>query len=214
VVRWVLLALIFLLAAGSVVWVRYRSPLYQSQVTVAFITKTTRFHGEVYDHFTDNHIYTAQAAMRLFDNPSTRKRIVDAGGTAYLDFELAHWGNQEVPVYGQPYATMRAVSRDPTSSINTLNIALEVLSERLEQWQTDAGATGRVMIAWEPIDAIRGPELQSLQIKRAMGGIAAIALIAAACVLSATRRRASPTPTVSHAAAEGAGRPQGPPHVL
>ncbi|WP_214409870.1 hypothetical protein [Sphaerisporangium fuscum] len=165
-------------------------------MTVAFITKTNRFQGEVYDHFTDNHIYMALVTARYFDNPSTRERLRRMGGTADFSYEVAHWGNEEVPVYGQPYASLQTLSRDPKLSMDTLNIALKLLTEKVQQLQTAAGANGRVMIKWQPIDTVRGPELQSLQKGRATVGIGLMTILAVAGVLSLTRdrRRSAATP--------------------
>ncbi|MEV7966784.1 hypothetical protein AB0O34_12490 [Sphaerisporangium sp. NPDC088356] len=199
VVRCCCLALIFLVAACAVLWVRYRSPLYQSTVTVAFITKTNQSQGEVYDHFTDNHIYMTLATARFFENPNTLERLRSMGGTADFHYEVAHWGNEEVPVYGQPYATMQTLSRDPKASIDTLNLALRLLTQKVQRLQTSSGATGRVMIKWEPIDSIRGPELQSLQRGRATVGIALLTTLAMVSVLAVTRARggaaAAPQPS-------------------
>ncbi|MET8139612.1 hypothetical protein ABZU32_04800 [Sphaerisporangium sp. NPDC005288] len=191
VARCCCLALIFLVAACAVMWVRYRSPLYQSSVTVAFITKTSHFQGEVYDHFTDNHIYMALATARFFDNPSTKERLRAMGGTAAFHYEVAHWGNEELPVYGQPYASLQALSDDPKQSIDTLNLALKLLTQKLQRLQTSAGASGKVMIKWQPIGDIMGPERQSLQRSRAMAGIVLLTLLSSVAVLFATRDRSA-----------------------
>jgi hypothetical protein len=188
-VRSCCLALIFLIAAWAVLWVRYRSPLYQSSVTVAFITKTNHYQGEVYDHFTDNHIYMALASARFFDNPGTQERLRSMGGTADFHYKVAHWGNEELPVYGQPYATLQALSDDPKASIDTLNLALQMLTQKVKRMQTSVGASGQVMITSEPIGSITGPEHQGLQRSRAIVGIALMALLASAAMLSATRDR-------------------------
>ncbi len=183
------LALIFLVAASAVAWVRYRSPLYQSSLTIAFITKTNHFQGEVYDHFTDNHIYMALATARFFDNPSTQERLRAMGGTAAFHYKVAHWGNEELPVYGQPYATLQTLSDDPKESIDTLNLALQLLTQKLQRLQTSAGASGRVMIKWEPIGSIIGPDRQSLQRGRATAGIALITILSSVVAMTATRDR-------------------------
>ncbi|RCG31526.1 hypothetical protein DQ384_08055 [Sphaerisporangium album] len=189
VVRCSCLALVFLLAAFAVWWVRYKSPLYQSVVTVAFITKTNHFQGEVYDHFTDNHIFMALATARYFDNPSTRERLREMGGTADFSYKVAHWGNEELPVYGQPYATLQSLSADPKDSIDTLNLALKLLTQKVDKLQTSSGANGRVMIKWETIGSIFGPQRQPLQKSRATVGIGLIAVLASVAVMSATRDR-------------------------
>lgn len=215
VVRSLCLALIFLVAAGAMAWVRFRSPLYQSSVTVAFITKTNHFQGEVYDHFTDNHIYMALATARYFDNPGTRERLRSMGGTAAFHFDVAHWGNEELPVYGQPYATLQSLSDDSNESINTLNLALKLLTEKVRRLQTASGASGRVMIKWEPIGSIIGPDRQGLQRGRATVGIALIAVLGSVAVLSMTRARPggrpgrSPAPPAPAGAARPARRPVG-----
>lgn len=188
-VRCCCLALIFLVAGCAVFWVRYRSPLYQSSVTVAFMTKTSHFQGEVYDHFTDNHIYMALAAARFFDNPGTQDRLKTMGGKAAFHYEVAHYGNEELPVYEQPYATLQTLSSDPKESIDTLNLALQILTQKLQRLQTSAGASGQVMIKWEPIGSIVGPERQGLQKSRATVGIGLIAVIASAAAISLTRDR-------------------------
>jgi hypothetical protein len=189
VARCCCLALIFLVAACAVYWVRYRSPLYQTSVTVAFVTKTSRFQGEVYGHFTDNHIYMALATARYFDNPGTRQRLRALGGTARFDFEVAHWGNEEMPVYGQPYATLQALSADAEESKVTLDLALRLLTQKLNSLQTSAGADGRVMIKWETIGDIIGPQRQGLQRGRSMVGIALLAVLSSSAVLAFTRDR-------------------------
>ncbi|MEU8266276.1 hypothetical protein AB0B89_03850 [Sphaerisporangium sp. NPDC049002] len=199
VVRSCCLALIFLVAACAVLWVRYRSPLYQSSVTVAFITKTNHFQGEVYDHFTDNHIYMALATARFFDNPSTQERLRSMGGTASFHYAVAHWGNEELPVYGQPYASMQALSDNPKESIDTLNLALQLLTQKLQRLQTSAGATGRVMIKYEPIGGIIGPERQGLQKSRATVGIGLITVLMSVVAMSLTRDRSGGSPGTSPA---------------
>ncbi|MFC4529939.1 hypothetical protein [Sphaerisporangium dianthi] len=191
VARCCCLALIFLVAGCAVFWVRYRSPLYQSSVTVAFITKTDHFKGEVYDHFTDNHIYMALATARYFDNPSTKERLRAMGGTAAFHFEVAHWGNEELPVYGQPYANLQALSDNPKESIDTLNLALQFLTQKLQRLQTSSGASGKVMIKWQPIGSVMGPERQSLQRGRAMAGIVLTTLLSSVAVLFTTRDRSA-----------------------
>ncbi|MBB5625398.1 hypothetical protein [Sphaerisporangium krabiense] len=188
------LALVFLLAGFAVWWVRNRSPLYQSVVTVAFVTKTSHFAGEVYDHFTDNHIFTALATERFFDNPGTRDRLRAMGGTAKFSYEVAHWGNQELPVYGQPYATLQSLSSDPKESIDTLNLALKLLTQKLAALQTSAGANGRVMIKWEMIGSILGPQRQPLQKSRAIAGIGLSAMLVTVVVMRLTRDRSRDTP--------------------
>ncbi|GAA5081970.1 hypothetical protein GCM10023259_090760 [Thermocatellispora tengchongensis] len=181
------------MALAGVFYVKYRSPWYESRVTIAFVTTTTGFHGQLYDHFSDNQVFTAIAAGRLFDNPRTRAEIRALGGHARLTFDVAHWGNEEVPVYDQPYATVRSVSQDPVESRRTLDIALKLLTDRLKGWQTSSGANGKLMITWQPIDTIVGPVPQSLQINRASAGLMAIggllALWAAATVGRLTSRR-------------------------
>lgn len=194
VARCCCLALIFLVAAGAVYWVRYRSPLYQTSVTVAFVTKTSRFQGEVYGHFTDNHIYMALATERFFDNPGTARRLQALGGTARFDYKVAHWGNEELPVYGQPYASLQALSDDAQESKHTLDLALRLLTQKLTSLQTSAGADGRVMIKWEPIGDIIGPQLQGLQRGRSQVGIALLALLSSAAVIAFTRDRSTPGP--------------------
>ncbi|MEU9887118.1 hypothetical protein [Sphaerisporangium sp. NPDC051011] len=189
VIRYSCLALVFLLAGFAVWWVRYKSPLYQSVVTVAFITKTNHFAGEVYDHFTDNHIFMALATARYFDNPGTQERLRAMGGTADFSYKVAHWGNEELPVYGQPYATLQSLSDDPKESIDTLNLALKLLTQKVEKLQTSSGASGRVMIKWETIGSIFGPQRQPLQKSRATVGIGLIAVLASAAVMSMTRDR-------------------------
>ncbi len=187
VVRYCCLALIFLVAASAVLWVRFRSSLYQSSVTVAFITKSNDSGDQVYDHFTDNQIFMALATARFFDNPATREDLRRMGGTADFHYEVAHWGNEELPVYGQPYANLQALSRDPKESIGTLNLALKLLSQKVRQLQTAAGADGRVMIKWEPLGSISGPEIQGLQKARATAGILLMAILSSGAVVSATR---------------------------
>ncbi|GII80759.1 hypothetical protein Sru01_57410 [Sphaerisporangium rufum] len=196
------LALIFLVAAGSVLWVRYRSPLYQSSVTVAFVTKTQNFRGEVYDHFTDNHIFMALATGRFFDNPGTRDQLRRMGGTAAFDYRVAHWGNEELPVYGQPYATMQALSDDPVETLETVNLALRLLGQKTQRLQAGAGASGKVMIKPEIIGSIIGPERQGLQKTRATVGVGLMALLAMVGVLTVTRDRRR-EPPVGPAAARG-----------
>ncbi|WP_344934829.1 hypothetical protein [Sphaerisporangium flaviroseum] len=153
------------------------------------MTKTNHFKGEVYDHFTDNHIYMALATARFFDNPSTKERLRAMGGTAAFHYEVAHWGNEELPVYGQPYATMQALSDNPKESIDTVNLALQVLTQKLHRLQTSAGASGRVMIKMEPIGSVMGPDRQGLQKGRATVGVALIAALSSAAVLYSTRDR-------------------------
>ncbi|MEO3807826.1 hypothetical protein ABGB17_02350 [Sphaerisporangium sp. B11E5] len=194
VARCCCLALIFLVAACAVYWVRYRSPLYQTSVTVAFVTKTSKFQGEVYGHFTDNHIYMALATERYFDNPGTLLRLRKLGGTAKFDYKVAHWGNQELPVYGQPYASLQALSDDPQESKHTLDLALRLLTQKLNNLQTSAGADGRVMIKWEPIGDIIGPQRQGLQRGRSQVGIALLAVLSSAAVIAFTRDRNTPGP--------------------
>ncbi|GGO17216.1 hypothetical protein GCM10010116_34810 [Microbispora rosea subsp. aerata] len=189
VVRFCCLALILLTAAGAAAWVRYRSPLYQTSVSVAFMTKTNRFHGEVYDHFTDNHIYMALAIARYFDNPGTIKRLREMGGTAQFSYQVAHWGNEELPVYEQPYATIQAVSDNPDESLDTLNAALGMLQEKVESLQKAAGANGGVMIGIEQIGTVIGPTRQGLQLRRATVGIGLMAALASIAVITFTRDR-------------------------
>ncbi|MFC4588908.1 hypothetical protein [Sphaerisporangium corydalis] len=158
------------------------------------MTKTNHFQGEVYDHFTDNHIYMALATARFFDNPGTQDRLRAMGGTAAFHYEVAHWGNEELPVYGQPYANLQALSADAKESIDTLNLALQLLTQKLQRLQTSAGASGRVMIKYEPIGGIIGPERQGLQKGRATAGIGLIAVLASVIVLSVTRDRSGGGP--------------------
>jgi hypothetical protein len=166
--RYGVATLVILLTAAAGLYVKKTSSWYESRVTIAFVTTTTFFHGQLYDHFTDNQVFAAITSKRLFANPGTLREIRRRGGTARLDYNVAHWGNEEVPVYDQPYATIRAISKDPAESRRTLDVALSLLTERLDAWQRDNGAGDRLMINWQPIDSIRGPEKQGLQVNRAL----------------------------------------------
>ncbi|GGK79523.1 hypothetical protein Sme01_21670 [Sphaerisporangium melleum] len=186
-------------------------------MTVAFVTKTNHFQGEVYDHFTDNHIYMALATARYFDNPGTKQRLRAMGGTALFQFQVAHWGNEELPVYGQPYANLQALSDDPDEAKVTLDLALKLLDKKLENLQTSAGANGRVMIKWEPLGDVIGPVRQSLQRGRSMAGIALMVLLASVAVAFATRDRGAdqhrPQPGRPTRATAGPPRRSRPPRV-
>ncbi|MFC0552106.1 hypothetical protein ACFFHJ_14545 [Planotetraspora thailandica] len=136
----------------------------------------------------------ALTIAHYFDNPATIDELRRRGGTAAFHYDVAHWGNEELPVYGQPYATLQALSSDPKKSIDTLNQALAMLTEKVKSLQTSVGATGKLMIDWEPIGAVMGPQRQSLQRSRATVAIGLIALLASAATISFTRDRSRERP--------------------
>lgn len=150
-------------------------PLYRSEVTVALVNQDAQ--GNAYSSFSANLLVVATIAEREMSNDEARERVVAAGGGRDYRISRINRGNDETPLYDQPYLDVYCDSPSPAAATSTMRATLSVLGEILRERQLAAGASGRALVGFRTVSGAEQPVPISPGPKRSLAAIGLIGII-------------------------------------
>ena len=169
---------LFVLVAGLAYHLQRTQPGYLDTATVAFTAPAAGLFGDaasllVIDELTANSVTSAAG----------QQQVRNAGGTTAYHVVLVNLNTEDFPNYGEPYVTATTTAPDPAASEHTLSAVLKVLQRDLVALQARQGAKPKTWIQLRVI-ASTGPIAQTGSRKRALAGLAILAIIVAFMVAS------------------------------
>jgi hypothetical protein len=167
----------FLLAVGAMLRIVTEPPIYQSRAVVNFVMPGTT----AFENFNTSLVVAASVTSLRLNSEQGRERVRTEGGGAPYKVLLANRGNDEQPIYDQPYVTLLVNSTDPAMTGRTLNALLKVLEVDLNERQREAGARPDAVITAKVVESsdkpmpLTGRRARSLAALALLGGLAMIA---------------------------------------
>jgi hypothetical protein len=152
---------------------------YLESANVLFSLPRAQTSPNAYYLFAPSLIMSGEGISQLLMNPQAQHQIHQEGGTADINLALVNLYSEEYPEYGEPLATLTAVSQSAASTRSTFMIATRLLGQILETIQKNAHVVPRNRISARII-ADTGPIIQTGSIVRTFAGIAVLAIMAVA----------------------------------
>jgi hypothetical protein len=150
-------------------------PLYRSEVTVALVNQDAQ--GNAYSSFGANLLVVAAISEQEMNDESARDRVVAAGGAHDYRISMINRGNDERPLYDQPYLDVYYDSPSPARAAATVRATIGVLGEQLRDRQLAAGASGRALVGLHTISGDEEPIMISPGHTRSLAAVLLIGLI-------------------------------------
>lgn len=167
-------------------------PDYQARAVVTLLSPQVPFPRNNYASFSPDLVIAAEVSARSLSSAAGQRRVRQAGGTAGFEVARANRGNQELPIYDQPYLTFTTNSGDSGRAKRTLLAALAVFRSDLRQRQVQEGAKPGSLIGWRITAITNRPIPQTGQPSRellAIGLLGSIGTVFAAILAERHRRR-------------------------
>lgn len=183
--HFVAVAFVLVLAAGLGYYVKHAIRGYTDTATAAFIAPPSRGLFSSGNSLLVIDELTAKTAM----SASGQRQVLNAGGKASYDVVLINLNNQDYPNYGVPYVTVTTTSADAGTAARTMSAVLKVLQQDASSLQAGQGAKPDTWIRVRAIANPTGPIAQTGSRKRALAGLAILALIAAYLIARFLDRR-------------------------
>ena len=182
------ITLVFALAAGVGYDINNTPPGYMEGATVIFSNSTSRTVPDAYMSLAPSLIASGSVIVRILMSPQSRQHIRAEGGTADYKMSLINLYNEDYPDYGDPAATLTAVSPVPRIAHRTFMAALRLLDRLLAARQAHAGVARRNRISVQVVGKT-GSVSQAGSAKRTFGGLALLAVVGAAVACGFVDRR-------------------------
>jgi hypothetical protein len=177
------LAAVVILAVLAGINVKDTAPSYVESATVLFRLPAGDASASGYSRLGASLIATGQVVSQIVMSPRTRARIQAAGGTASYSLALNNSYNLDYPDYSYPEATLIVSAPDPAATRRTFTLAARLVGGILAARQKEAGVGPADRIAARVIGD-SGPVTSIGSRKRALAGLAILAMIAFAWVRS------------------------------
>jgi hypothetical protein len=161
------------MAAGMAWEIKSTPPVYQESARVIFMAPGVN----PYSAFSQDLIPTANMMTATMTGPEYRRQVRAAGGMAEFDLALVNLYNEQFPDYGLPYVTATTESANPAATSRTFTIVIDLFRRLVWVRQVQAGVPPGSRISTR-IVADTGAQAQPGSRKRALGGLAALTLIA------------------------------------
>lgn len=171
----VVLLLAFILTVGGMLQIVTKPPIYQSSAVVNFVMPGSA----TFETFSVNLVVAASVSSLRLNSEQGKDRVHARGGTAPYKIMLANRGNDEQPVYDQPYVTLVVNSTDRAQTARTLTALLDVLRADLYERQTQAGARPETVIATRVVESSTTPMPLTARRPRALAAMAIFGLLIA-----------------------------------
>lgn len=181
----VVIVLIFAVGVGYEI--KSTAPTYLESALVVFSLPKSQSAPYAYTMFAPSLITSGEAATQILMSPLAQGQIRQAGGTAAVSLTLVNLYNEQYPDYGEPLATLTAVSPNAANVHRSFGIAVRLLGHLLAARQAQASVPLRNRISARIIGDT-GPVVQTGSSKRVYAGIALLALVAVSLVWSPQRR--------------------------
>jgi hypothetical protein len=168
--------LVVVALTGATAWrIDTAAPVYRSEVTVALVNQDAN--GNSYSSFSANLLVVAHITGEQMNDGTTRDRVVAAGGARDYRVSMINRGNDEVPLYDQPYLDVYYDSPSPARATATIRATLSVLGATLRERQLTAGASGQALVGFRTVSGDEQPTLISPGPKRSLAAVLLIGLI-------------------------------------
>jgi hypothetical protein len=177
----VVVLLAFLLTVGGMLRIVTEPPIYQSRAVVNFVMPGSA----AFENFNVNLVVAASVTSLRLNSSQGEERVRARGGTAPYKVVLANRGNDEQPVYDQPYVTLLVTSPDPVQVGSTLTALQEVLRADLSERQLASGARPNALISARVVESSDKPTPFTGRRARALAALAvfgALLMVAGAMV--------------------------------
>ena len=171
------MVVVLLLAAGLAYKFSRAPRTYVQSATVVFYLPKSRNTPNGYLAFAPSLITTGNAMTKLLMSPQAQHQIQAAGGTASVNVGLVNLYDDEYPNYGMPLATLTTTSPSPAADSSTFVLAVRRLQRLLTRRQAQLRVRPRNRISAQIIGDT-GPLVQAGSSKRALAGLAVLALVA------------------------------------
>jgi len=188
--RAVAAVVVLFLAAGAGYDIEGAPRAYLDSATVMFSMPSSQTAPNAYFRYAPSIITASEAMTQILLSPQAQRQIRAAGGTANVSMALVNLYDEEYPDYGVPLATLTAASPSAANARRTFMISARLLDHILAARQVQAGVRPRDRISAQ-IVGDTGPVYQAGSSKRALAGLALLAVIAVPLVWRFFGRRAA-----------------------
>jgi hypothetical protein len=169
--------MILILTAGLAIDIETTQPTYVESATLLFKLPAFETFANTYSGLAPSLITSGEAISQIVMNLQSQNLIRTAGGTDDYDLELINLYNQDYPDYSYPYATLTATSSDAAETHWTFDVVTKRLNQVLAQRQAQVPPGNRIVAQ---IIGDTGPLIQTGSRKRALAGLAVLAMVAGA----------------------------------
>jgi hypothetical protein len=144
-----LVALVMITIAGVVTFATaHVRPDYEARYVITLLSPEAPFPRNSYASFSPDLVLLAQVSAEVLSSPHGRHLVRENGGTADYQVALYNRGNQELPIYDEPYLTLTATSKSAAQAQRTMQAVLTALRTQVDDSQRRRGAQPGSYISW------------------------------------------------------------------
>jgi hypothetical protein len=181
-------AVIAVIVLTAMTFYRIKSTLtYEESGTVVFVTKQTPAKVDASFSLTQSLTTTGEVIIQALMSQNSRALARQAGGTAAFNAGIMNFGNEDLPSYAYPIATLIVQGSTLESVQTTFKVVTLMLKNILSEKQAQADVRKVQRITASIIDAA-GPFAERPSRIRAYAGLGLLSIIGSGMLLVFTRR--------------------------